>query len=174
MKWGPFIILIAIFMLIASSSLLDFVSFGDFNIKPSIMLIVMLFFAVNCEPAQAIACSFAIGLAADISSTSMAMGPHTVSFGIIGTAISFLQGQLIMKNILYQAISIFAAGLLALTMAEAMIFNKLSGNTLNSFPAILMVTAYSSLVGPFIWMLLKPLIKLVVIEPPNYTRITDR
>jgi rod shape-determining protein MreD len=134
------------------------------------LLIVMVFFAVNCETAEAIACSFVIGLAADISSSAMVMGPHVVSFGIIGTAVSFLEGQIIMKRLVFQVICIFASGLLAATMAEAMIYSKLSGLTLNSFPVILMVTAYSALIGPIVWFLLRAILNLVVINPLNYAR----
>lgn len=160
-------------MLVASSGVLDFVSFGDYNIKPGLMLIVMVFFAVNCETAEAIACSFVIGLAADISSASMVMGPHTVSFGIIGTAISFLQAPVIMKRLIYQATCIFVSGLLAATMAEAMIYNK-SGFTLNSFTVIAMTTLYSALIGPFVWMFLRAIFEILVIDPPRYSRKTER
>ncbi|MBW8015700.1 MAG: rod shape-determining protein MreD [Planctomycetes bacterium] len=174
MRWIPFIIVLAVFMLVASSSVLDFISFGDYNIKPELMLIVMVFFAINCETSEAMACSFAIGLAADISSSSMVMGPHTVSFGIIGTAISFLRGQVIMKRLIFQAICIFVSGLLAGTMAEAMIYRKLSGQTLNSFAVIVMTTLYSALIGPLIWLGLKAIFNMLVIEPPHYARQTDR
>ena len=169
MRWIPFIVVLLLFMLVASSGLLDFISFGDYNIKPSLMLVVMVFFAINCETAEAIACSFAIGLAADISSSAMVMGPHTVSFGIIGTAISFLQAPIIMKRLIYQAICIFLSGLLAATMAEAMIYNK-SGFTLNSFTVIAMTTLYSALIGPFVWMFLKAIFEMLVIDPPRNTR----
>jgi len=174
MKWIPFIIFLTIAMLLASSSLLDYISIGNYNIKPSLMLIVMVFFAINCEPAEAIACSFVIGLAADMSSSAMVMGPHTVSFGIIGTAISFLRGDIIMKRLVYQAICIFASGLLAGTMVEAMIFSKLSGHTLNSFPVIAMTTIYSAVIGPFIWIFFMAIFTMLVIEMPNYTRKKER
>jgi rod shape-determining protein MreD len=170
MRWIPFIIVLLFVMLVASSGVLDLISFGDYNIQPSLLLIVMVFFAVNCETAEAIACSFVIGLAADISSSAMVMGPHVVSFGIIGTAISFLEGRIIMKRLIFQVICIFASGLLAATMAEAMIYSKLSGLTLNSFPVILMVTAYSALIGPIVWFFLRAILNLVVINPLNYAR----
>ncbi|MCF7956661.1 MAG: rod shape-determining protein MreD [Phycisphaerae bacterium] len=173
MRWIPFIIVLLIFMLVGSSGLMDFISFGDYNIKPALMLVVMVFFAINCETAEAIACSFAIGLAADISSSSMVMGPHTVSFGIIGTAISFLQASVIMKRLIYQSICIFLSGLLAATMAEAMIYNK-SGNTLNSFTVIAMTSLYSALIGPFVWFFLKAIIEILVIDPPRYSRKLER
>lgn len=173
MRWIPFIITILIVMLIASSSIGDFISLGDYSIQPSLLLIVMLFFAVNCETSEAIACSFAIGLAADICSSSMAMGPYTISFGIVGTAVSFLQSPLVMKRILYQMICIFAAGLIIESMAEAMVFSKLSGQTLNSFPVIIMGTLYSALLGPFVWLIFTAILKLLVIDPPRYGRTND-
>ena len=174
MRWIPFIIFLTIVMLIASSSLGDMISLGNNNIQPSLLLIVMVFFAVNCEMAEAIACSFVIGLAADICSSSMVMGPCAVSFGIVGTAISFLQNRVIMRRLIYQAICIFAAGLLTGTMSEAMVFSKLSGQTLNSFSVIMMVTLYSAAIGPFIWLFLSTIFSMLVIELPHFARKDDR
>lgn len=173
MRWTPFIIVLSIVMLIASSGLVDMISLGDYNIQPSLLLIVMLFFAVNCETSEAIACSFVIGLAADICSSSMTMGPYTVSFGIVGTAVSFLQSSLIMKRMIYQMVCIFASSLIIESMAEAMVFSKLSGQTLNSFFVILMVTSYSAVIGPFVWLALKATLGLFVIDPPRYGRTND-
>lgn len=174
MRWIPFIIVLLIVMLISSSSLPDIISLSNYNIQPSLLLIVMLFFAVNCEMSNAIACSFIIGLAADICSSSMTMGPYTISFGIVGTAISFLQSPLIMKSLIYQMICIFASGLIIESMAEAMVYSKLSGLTLNSFSVIMMVTLYSALIGPFIWLLFSAIIGFLVIDPPRYARTNKK
>ncbi len=173
MRWIPFIIFLLAVVLIASSSLGDFISVGDYSIQPSLMLIVMVFFAVNCEPSQAIACSFVIGLAADISSASMSMGPYAVSFGIVGTAISFLQSAIIMKRLIYQVICIFAVGLLTGTMAEALTFSKLSGQTANSLSVIAMVALYSAVIGPFIWFFFSAILGALIIEPTRYARKVD-
>ena len=170
MKWIPFIIFISIMTLIGSSGLCDMISVGDYNIQPSLLLIVMVFFAVNCETSEAIACSFAVGLAADISSASMSMGPYCVSFGIVGTAISFLQSSLIMKRLAYQAICILATGLLTGTMVEALTYSKLSGQTANSLSVITMVALYSAVIGPFIWLVFSAILGMLVIEPTRYAR----
>jgi rod shape-determining protein MreD len=170
MRWIPFIVFLAIIVLIASSSLGDMIAVGEYNIQPSLLLIVMVFFAINCETSEAIACSFIIGLAADISSTSMAMGPYTVSFGIVGTAISFVQSALVMKRLIYQMICIFATGLLTGTMVEAMTFSKLSGQTANSLAVIAMVTLYSAIIGPFLWLVFSAIFGMLVVEIPRHAR----
>lgn len=174
MKWTPFLIFLAVIMLVSSSSLGDFISVGDYNIRPSLMLIVMIFFAINCEIYEAMICSFVIGLAADISSSAMVIGPHTVSFVFVGTAISFLQGPVVMQRLVYQGICILLSGFVAATMTEAMIYKKLSGMTLYSFEVIAMTVLYSALIGPFIWLVLKPVLHIILIEPPSYTRKGER
>lgn len=170
MRWIPFIFFLVIIMLIAASSLGDMISLGDYNIQPSLMLIVMIFFAVNCETSEAMICSFVIGLAADISSASMSMGPHAVTFGIVGTAISFIQSSLIMKRIAYQAICIFATGFLTGTMIEALTYSKLSGQTANSLSVITMVALYSAAIGPFIWFFFSAILGILVNKPTRYAR----
>ena len=69
---------------IGASEVMDVISVTDQNIKPNLLLILLVYFAISCDSYDAIICSFAIGLAADITGTLI--GPYFLSFGIIGTA----------------------------------------------------------------------------------------
>lgn len=174
MRWIRFLIVLLIVTLINASNLLDAISIGSLSIKPDLLLILLVFFAINCETSEAIISSFAIGFAADISGAAMAMGPYMISFGIFGTVISFFRRSVIMEKLIYQGISILIMGLIAIVTAEAMIFSKLSGYTANSFKVIAMISLYSALTGPFIWFVFSAIFELLLANQPHFGRNSER
>ena len=174
MRWIRFLFLLTIVTLINASSLLDLVSIGAFNIKPDLLLILMVFFAINCNTKDAILSCFAIGAAADISSTAMTVGPGIISFVIFGGAVSFLQRSVIMSRFIFQVISIFLVGLLTGVMTQVLVFTKLSGYTYNSIAVIAMVGVYSALIGPFVWLFLSKIFNQFVDVQPLFGRSTEK
>ena len=167
MRWIWFFIILFIVTLVNASTLMDAAAIGSLNIKPDLLLIMLVFFAINCETSDAILCSFAIGFAADISGSSMTMGPHIISFGIMGSALSFLRRSVIMRNLIYQGLCIFIVGLVSGMMAEGMIYSKLSGYSANSFITVALSSIYSAIIGPVIWLGFTAMFRLLVPNQPK-------
>lgn len=167
MRWIFFYIVLLLVTLANASTLLDATAIGALNTKPDLLLIILVFFAINCETSDAIICSFAIGFAADISSSSMTMGPCIISYGILGSALSFLRRSVIMDKFIYQIFCIFIVGLVGGMMVEGMIYSKLDGYTANSVTAVAMSALYSALVGPVIWIGFTAIFDLLVPNQPH-------
>lgn len=147
MRWFSFLILLLVVTLLDCGQLLNFLAFGKHNIRPDLLLIMMIFFAVKTETRHAVITSFIIGFAADISAS--AMGPYMLTFGIIGSILSQMRTVFVMKRMIYQAVVIFIIGLITLTIAELLILIKTHNPS--TFTAVFATAVYSALIGPFIW-----------------------
>ncbi len=78
------------------------------EIRPDLLLILLVFFALRSNSTDAIITSFAIGFVADLSSSALPlMGPRIISFGLFGTLLSDLNSTLYVRRVLYQALTIF-------------------------------------------------------------------
>ena len=80
MRW----VRVAAFILFATmgqESLIKIIAIS--NIKPDLLLISLVFFAIYSNMTEAIVISFVIGFAADLIGSSM--GPGIISFGSFGT-----------------------------------------------------------------------------------------
>ena len=151
MRWGRFLIIILIATLLNTGNLLNTIALGNTNIRPDVLLILMVFFAANCGSFEAIITSFVIGFAADISST--AMGPAMLSFGLFGTLVSQLRKVVIMKRMVHQASAIFIAALLAGGGTQLLTFFKTGQRPTNLYSVLFWTGVYSALIGPLIWAL---------------------
>jgi rod shape-determining protein MreD len=80
MRWFRFSLFVIAVTLI-QAGLVDIISLV--NVRPDLLLILLVFFAIYCDTTEAIISSFAIGFAADIIGS--AMGPQMISFGLFGT-----------------------------------------------------------------------------------------
>ena len=148
MKWLRFAFLLLAAAVIQSSALISVISLTDMHIKPDILLILMVYFAINCDSYDVIITSFAIGFAADITGTLI--GPHIISFGIAGTALSYIRKVILLKYTRQQAMTIFVAGILTYLLAIILVKLKLSSATGDLFRAFA-VSVYSAI----LWFLLK-------------------
>ena len=108
MRWIRFTIVLFIMTLLNSGNVLNIISVSDLNIRPDVLVILLVFFAVNCRTIDAMVISFAIGFAADISGTCI--GPYTITFGLLGSMISQMRKVVIMKKMMHQAMAIFFIG----------------------------------------------------------------
>jgi len=120
------------------------------DIKPDLLLILLVFFAVYSNTTEAIITSFSIGFAADI--IGPAMGPQIISFGLCGTGLAYLNRVIAIKKIPYQALAIFITGLLAGTSAHFLTYIR-SGPAVQNFLFTLLGTSfYSAVIGPFLFL----------------------
>jgi len=148
MKWLRFAFLITTAAVIQSSALFDTISLTDMHIKPDILLILMAYFAMNCDSYDAIICCFAIGFATDI--TGAVIGPHFISFGVIGTVLAHIRKVILLKQTHQQAVTIFVMGILTYTLAAILTKFKVPSAAASMFK-IFAVSIYSAI----LWFLVK-------------------
>ena len=149
MRWGRFSIIILIATILDAGNLQNSIALGAANIKPDLLLILMVFSATNCTTFDAIIISFVIGFAADIS--SQAMGPAFISFGLFGSLISQLRKIIIMKKMTHQSAAIFTTALVAGGFTQILTFFKTGQTPANIYTVLFWTAVYSGILGPFVW-----------------------
>ena len=144
MRWFRFAVLVLLATVLQASF------FGNLNIKPDLLLILLVFFAIYCNTTEAIITSFTIGFAADL--IGQTMGPQMISFGLFGTALAYLHQVIALRKMPYQAIVIFITALLAGSMVY--LLNSLKGEPTppNIYAALFGIALYSAIVGPFLFL----------------------
>ncbi len=150
MHWIRFTILILI-AAIVQSSLVNVLALTDAQIKPNLLLVLMVFFAIRCPAQEAIVSAFLIGLFADLIGAGM--GPQLLAFGIIGSLISEVRHILVMRHIPQQMIAVFAAGLLCGLVSLILFRIKGCPVPTQTGHLILWQPLYSAaLAGPLFWL----------------------
>ncbi|MCX5637218.1 MAG: rod shape-determining protein MreD [Planctomycetota bacterium] len=144
MRWLRFAVLILLAAILQASL------FADLNIRPDLLSILLVFFAIYCNISEAIITSFTIGFAADL--IGPAMGPQMLSYGLFGTALAYLHRVITIKRMPHQALAIFITVLLADAVAYFLAFLKGQPIAPNIHTALLGISLYSSLVGPFLFL----------------------
>jgi rod shape-determining protein MreD len=156
MRWFRFAGLILLVMVVQASVL------ANLDSGPNLLLILVVFFCIYCDLDEAIITSFAIGFAADLIGSSMPMGPQTLSFGLLGTALAYLRRIVNVRNMPSQALAIFAVALLAGTLAQFLALFKGQAFTAKTWGILFGIAVYSGVVGPFLflpsawWMRIRP------------------
>ena len=147
MRWFRFAGLIFLATLL-QASLVNIISIT--NIKPDLLLMLLVFFAIYSNTSDAIITSFAIGFAADI--IGPAMGPQIISFGLFGTALAYLRRVIAIHTIPHQSLTILITGILVGALAILLTLLKAEPLAQNTFAVLLGIPIYSSLVGPFLFL----------------------
>jgi cell shape-determining protein MreD len=80
------------------------------------------------------------------------MGPQMLSYGLFGTALAYLHRVITIKRMPHQALAIFITVLLADAVAYFLAFLKGQPIAPNIHTALLGISLYSSLVGPFLFL----------------------
>lgn len=142
LRFGVFVLLVAV---LQASALVGL------NVKPDLLLVLLVFFAIYCGTTEAIITSFVIGFVADIIGCTM--GPYTISFGLFGTLLAYLHRAVAIRKVPYQSAAIFITSLLAGTLAHLLTFLKGSAVADSIGGAVLFWTSlYSAIVGPFLFL----------------------
>jgi rod shape-determining protein MreD len=149
MKWLRFTFLIIIVAVLQISTVMNLLELTDLRIRPNILLVLLVYFAIHCDSYDAVITSFALGFAADI--TGAVIGPHFISYGIIGTALAHLRKAILLKNTRQQALTIFITGILTEVVALMLTGLKASGLAKTGIFEIIAVAVYSAV----IWFLIK-------------------
>jgi len=151
MHWFRF----AVFVLVATvlqASLADIVAVTNLNIKPDLLLILLVFFSIYCDTFEAIITSFVIGFAADIILVGSPMGPRIISFGLFGTALAYLTRVVTIKKMPNQSLAIFITAVLVDTLAYLLASFRGQPMLSSVYAVIFGTSLYSSLVGPFLFL----------------------
>jgi rod shape-determining protein MreD len=172
MRWLKFSIVLLVATLLNAGNLLNTISIGSLNIRPDLLLIMLLFFGINCDTTSAIIASFVIGFAADISGSQM--GPYIISYGLFGSLISQMRKVVIMKRMTHQGLAIFFTAVIAGGLAQILTLFKTGEVASNMFVVLPGKALYSGLVGPFIWLILKALSEWLGIREHHFGRLSNR
>jgi rod shape-determining protein MreD len=137
-------------VLILAATMLQASVVEGLNIKPDLLLILMVFFSIYCNQREAITTSFVIGFAADI--IGAAMGARIIGFGLFGTLLSYLHGFISIEKMPHQSLVIFISGLLTGATAHFLTHLKGQPTGADTYTAIFWTSVYSSIVGPFLFL----------------------
>lgn len=164
MRWFRFAVFI-LTVTVLQASLLDIIAVTNLNIKPDLLLILLVFFAIYCNTSEAIITSFTIGFAADI--IGPAMGPQIISFGLFGTALAYLHQVIAIRKMSYQSAAIFITGFLAGVVVYLLTYLKGQPSGANIYAVLFGTSLYSALVGPFLFL---PSVWWMRIKTPRFGR----
>ncbi|MHC4260188.1 MAG: rod shape-determining protein MreD [Planctomycetota bacterium] len=146
MQWLRFAVLLCV-VTVLQAGLLE-----NFNIRPDLLLILLVFFAVYSDTSNAIITSFIIGFAADIIVMTSAVGPKTLSFGLCGTLLAYLHRVIAIRKMTYQALAILLTGLLVGIAAYSLAFLRGQQTTPKLSSVLVAVPLFSAVVGPFLFL----------------------
>ncbi|MHB0945731.1 MAG: rod shape-determining protein MreD [Sedimentisphaerales bacterium] len=149
MKWLRFIMLLLFIAVLQSGTVMNIFALTDRHIKPNIFLLLLVYFAINCDSYNAIITSFALGFAADLAGA--VMGPHIISYGLVGVAVAYVRNIILMKKTGQQAAAIFVAGIFVELIAVLLTGFKASGLAKADGMEIFAVAVYSAI----LWFMLK-------------------
>ncbi|MEE9365772.1 MAG: rod shape-determining protein MreD [Dehalococcoidales bacterium] len=172
MRWMRFFIFLLLATLLNAGNVLNTISVSSLQIKPDLLLITLVFFAINIATTDAIVASFVIGFAADISAGPM--GPYMITFGVLGSLISQLQKVVLMKRMIHQATAIFVIALVAGGMVQLLSSFKTDEPMSNVYRMILGGAAYSAVAGPLVWMFLSTMALWLGAQPRRHSRLSHR
>ncbi len=171
MRWFFFILLILAAAILEAGNLLNLIAFSQGQIRPSVLTILLVFFSLRGRPEQAVACSFAVGFAADLAGS--VMGPHTICFGLIGSILSQTQGMLTLRRPAYQVAVVLVASLLAALSSQWLALLKTAQQTPVPFTVLAGSALYTAAVAPVLWPLLNLLWKSLI-KPRSPRGARDR
>jgi rod shape-determining protein MreD len=150
MRWIRFAVFVIV-VTILQTSLVDIVAVTTAHVKPDLLLVLLVFFAVNSTDKDAIITSFTIGFAADIIGPTM--GPQIISFGVFGTLLADLNRVVAIRKWPYQSLAIFAIGFLTAALAYLLLFLKPEPTLSNIYTNLFWTPLYSAIIGPIFLLL---------------------
>jgi rod shape-determining protein MreD len=150
MRWLRFAALI-LAATILQTSFLGTVWIVSPDIKPDLLLILLVFFAIHAGSRDAVIASFTIGFAADLASPAMGfMGPRIISFGLLGTLLSDLHDTISLKRLPYQAAAIFVVGVLTSALTHLLVRLRAEPMAAHAAGEFFWQPLLSAIIGPFL------------------------
>ncbi|MEN8127249.1 MAG: rod shape-determining protein MreD [Planctomycetota bacterium] len=169
MRWFVFFIILLIATLLEAGNLLKLFAVGGRYIGPSILITLLVYYALACRTKDAIICSFLIGFAADIIAGPM--GPHTVCFGLIGLLLNQANQVLLVQRAVFKALVVFVVYLIAETLSYWLGFFKEHNVQNNYYTIMFFVGIYSAVISPILWSILAALSGWANIKKTRASRV---
>lgn len=160
MRWFRFAVLILIITVLQAEPV-NVIAVTTLGIKPDLLLILLVFFAIYYGSKETIITSFTVGLAADLIHIGSAMGLRTISFGLIGSLLAYLHTVIAVRKMPHQSLLIFITGLVTSVLICFLAFLKGQSISSSIYAIAFGNSLYSAIVGPFLflpvawWMRLK-------------------
>lgn len=149
MRWFRFAVFISL-VTVLQAGLVDIIAVTRLNIKPDLLLILLVFFSIYCNTSEAIITSFTIGFAADIIGS--AMGVRIISFGLFGTLLAYLHRVITINKMPYQSLAIFITCFLTGALVHFLTLLKGQPGEPNVYAVLFWTSLYTSFVGPFLFL----------------------
>lgn len=163
MRWFTFILILAAATLANAANVLNYIAIGPLNVRPDLMIIILVFFALNSTPRNAIITSFLIGFAADIS-TPDSIGLYMTCFGAIGSVASLMNRQWFALKPIAQFLIIFITAIAIYALASQLKTLNRQGDAIEPFYYLCWHSLYTALAGPIIWYILELIAPIFGIE----------
>ncbi|MHC4518592.1 MAG: rod shape-determining protein MreD [Planctomycetota bacterium] len=150
MAWFRFAALVVV-ATILQTSFIGAVWILSTDIRPDLLVILLVFFAIRCDSNDAVLTSFIIGFAADLAyPASGFMGPRIISFGLFGTLLNNLHNVISIRRFSHQAVAILAMGLATPILTQLLAHLRTDPAPLNIVRELFWQPVFSALVGPFL------------------------
>jgi rod shape-determining protein MreD len=152
MRWLRFAVLILVASILQTGPV-GIIAIVRPDIRPDLLLILLVFFALRSSSKDALLASFAIGFVADLSNSAMPlMGPGIISFGLFGMLLSDLNSVIFVRRVLHQSLTIFLMGCLTAGLSCLLTFLRAQTVTTNMATEFLWQPLYSAILGPFLFL----------------------
>lgn len=149
MKWVSFIIVLLVATVLEAGNLLNLFAIGGWYIRPSVLITLLVYYALSARTHEAIMYSFLIGFATDL--TTGLMGPHTICYGLIGFLVNQSSQLVLARRAVFQAMIVFAVYFLAETLSYWLGLMKGLESAGNYYSILLFTGLYSALISPVLW-----------------------
>ncbi len=147
MRWIRFAVLV-LAASILQASLLDVLRVRR-DVKPDLLLVLLVFFGSRCSSTHGVITSFVLGFFADlVSPIGGVMGPRIISFGLFGTLLSDVQNVFSLRRPLYQGGAIFLLGVLTAVLSYLLASLRTDGSQTRLLTLFLWQPLYSGILGP--------------------------
>jgi rod shape-determining protein MreD len=120
--------------------------------RPELLIIVMVFMVCNTEGHWPVIAAFACGFGADLV-TPIAMGPHTIAYGIIGSLLAAARRSVTIDHPIFVAIAVFLVCLLAEALAQILVSFR-QPTPAGAYASLLWAALASAVIGPYIYSIL--------------------
>jgi rod shape-determining protein MreD len=154
--------------LLDGGNLLNIIAMGSGHIRPSVLIVMMVFFAFHAHRQDALRCLFAIGLVADL--VSMTMGPYMIVYGIVGVALNGISRTVNTKRFTHQSFVVFFVFLLTEFPVAWLEAWKTGQARTHLFSNVIETALYTALLAPAFWMFLSWVWKRMYPRPEDRSR----
>lgn len=152
MRWFRFAVLVLVTSLL-QTGLVRLLAVGT-QIKPDLLLILLVFFSLRAKTTDAIIASFALGFAADLTNPAVSrlMGPRMLSFGLFGTLLSDLGSTITPSRFFHYMIAIFLTGMLTASLSDLLVFLRGEPIPVSLVAGLFWQPLYSAVLGPLLFL----------------------